>query len=167
MPFGGIFVEGLKQQSLLLLPISCLARGNHSNWRSKSKVWGLQRIWKTLFCHMQTHLKPWIKQRKQSKYNWHSVLSIRRATQPINACMQFNGRNNSRYQLGPFLSVCFILFKLFLNHLGEFIIENVFFLCIYLMHCSNAIWTSASTMIIFFVSCSEALGFFICSGQLS
>lgn len=44
--FWDKFVKGLKELSLLLPPISCLAGGIHGNWKSKSKVWDLQRIWK-------------------------------------------------------------------------------------------------------------------------
>lgn len=40
-----VFARGWREPSLLLPPISCLARGIHSNWKSKSKAWGLRRIW--------------------------------------------------------------------------------------------------------------------------
>lgn len=40
-----VFAKGWREPSLLLPPISCLARGIHSNWKSKSKAWGLRRIW--------------------------------------------------------------------------------------------------------------------------
>lgn len=41
------FDKDFKEKSLLLPPISILARGIHSNWKSKRKVWGLRRIGKT------------------------------------------------------------------------------------------------------------------------